>query len=72
VWQAFLAKTGERVTRDMSSLEFDVLKRWMDSGIPLAVVLRGITDTRGKGRMLGYFASSVQEAVEMQRKAVPL
>jgi hypothetical protein len=72
VWQAFLAKTGERVTRDMSSLEFDVLKRWMDAGIPLAVVLRGITDTRGKGRMLGYFASSVQEAVEMQRKAVPL
>jgi hypothetical protein len=56
----------------MSSLEFDVLKRWMDAGIPLAVVLRGITDTRGKGRMLGYFASSVQEAVEMQRKAVPL
>lgn len=70
VWSAFLAKTGERVTRLMTPGEFETLKGWRDLGIPLRVVLRGIEDTRGRGRMLGYYNSSVLAAYESWRQAL--
>jgi uncharacterized protein YdaU (DUF1376 family) len=70
VWRAFLAKSGERVTRLMSPGEFNVLKAWMDTGVPLHLVERGIADTRGKGHSLGYYGPAVKQAIEQWRKAV--
>lgn len=71
VWDEFLRKSEHAVTRSISPGEYSTLTGWMDAGIPLAVILRGFKDTRGKGRMLGYFNSSVLEAYEKWRQAVP-
>jgi hypothetical protein len=74
VWREFLRVSGQRPTRMMTPGEFIALKGWMDSGVPLALVLRGIEDTRGKAsaKSLGYFGPSVKGAIEQWRKAVPL
>lgn len=69
VWEEFLKVSGQRGTRSITPLEYAALKRWMDAGIPLRVVLRGMADTKGKGRMLGYYNSSVQDAYEYHRQA---
>ena len=73
VWAEFLRVSGQRSTRMATAVEFDVLKRWMDAGVPLRIVLRGMADCVGKGaRSLAYFAPAVSDAVEKQRQAVPL
>lgn len=72
VWSKFLEVSGLRGTRLMSPGEYSTLSGWMDGGIPLRVVLRGLQDTRGKGKMLSYYHSSVQQAYESWRQAVPL
>ena len=69
VWQAFINRT-KQPTRLMSPQEFSLLKRWMDEGVPLRVVLRGISETRATGRLLNYFESSVR--VEYERVHVAL
>jgi hypothetical protein len=70
VWLAFLEKSGQPPTRLMSPAEFGVLRGWMDAGIPLRVVLRALADTKGTGRVLGYFAPSVSDAFEHWRLAL--
>lgn len=72
VWSKFLEVSGLRGTRLMSPGEYSTLSGWMDGGIPLRVVLRGLSECRGKGRMLSYYHSAVQEAYEQNRQAVPL
>ena len=72
VWSEFLKVSEQRVTRMMSPGEFVVLKAWMDSGVPLRIILRAMADTRGKGSSLGYYGPSVKAAIESWSKAVPL
>jgi len=71
VWTEFLRVSDQRVTRIMSPGEFVVLKGWMDSGVPLRIILRAMADTRGKGSSLGYYGPSVKAAIESWRQAVP-
>lgn len=72
VWSEFMTVSEQRGTRLMTPGEFEVLKRWMDMGVPLHAVCRAIRETKGKGRMLAYYNSSVLEVVEKHRQAVPL
>lgn len=72
VWSEFLRVSGQRTTRLASPSEFAMLKSWMDAGIPLRIVLRGLTDCVGKGKSLNYYAPAVLEAIEANRQAVPL
>jgi hypothetical protein len=44
----------------------------METPLPLRVVLRGLMDTREKGRTLRYYGPSVRGAYEHWRQAVPL
>lgn len=69
VWAKFMDKAQLPATRLASPTEFAVLKGWMDSGIPLRIVLRGIEDTKGKGSSLAYYANSVRDAFAYWRKA---
>jgi hypothetical protein len=67
VWDAFLARTGQSPTKTMSTLEWDVVRGWMEAGIPLRIVMRGIDDTKGTGRLLSYYDPSVREAAQKWR-----
>lgn len=59
------------VSRLCSPAEYDLIYRWMEAEIPLAIVLRGMADTAGKGaRSLLYFEPGVLQAVEHWRKAL--
>lgn len=69
VWQEFCARVGQP-TRTMSRVEFEVVDGWLQRGIPLRIVLRGIQDTKGNGRTLAYFGPSVLEAFDHWRQAV--
>lgn len=68
VWDAFLAHSGSHRLM-MGPIEFDLLRLWMDQ-LPLRVVLRGISDTRGRGHTLAYYAESVREAAQHWHEAV--
>lgn len=71
VWEAFQEHSGDRTTRLMSPSEWATLKGWMDRGIPLRVILRGIRETRGKGgKLLTYYNSSVLAAHEHWRQSL--
>ena len=70
VWSNFQDKAATPSTRMMSSAEWALLASWMDRGIPLRVVLRGIKDCGGKpGTLLGVRAA-VEEAYVQWRKAM--
>ena len=56
--------------RDASSAEWNTLCRWMDRGLPLFVVLRGIKDFDGKPRRLEAIVASVDRSVEYWHRAV--
>lgn len=68
VWYEFQRKA--RTKREMSSTEWHVLSKWMDRGLPLSVVLRGLTDFAGQPRRLEGIVASVEESVERWHKAV--
>ncbi len=70
VWSEFIRVSASKPTRVMAPGEWTVLKGWMDTGVPLMLVLRGITDTRGRGSSLGYYGPGVKAAIELWRKAV--
>lgn len=59
VREAFAEKTG-RPTYQILGDDYYWLKRWMDAGVRLSVVLQGIRETRGIGHKLAYYNSSVQ------------
>lgn len=61
VWETFqMRHQPSRLT--MTSAEFDLVRRWMDRGIPLPVVERGISETGGKPRMLLACEEAVRRA----------
>ena len=61
VWDEFrrLHQPG-RLT--MSSMEFQLVSRWMDKNIPLSVVLRGLDETGGKPRTIMACENAVERA----------
>ena len=69
VWEAYITRTQEP-TRMMSTVEFEVVKGWMDTGIPLRIVLQAMAETKGTGRVLGYYAASVRIEYERWRLAM--
>ena len=73
VWEKFLDMTGQRSSvRMMSPAEWETMRKWKDSGLPLAVVLRAFQDTPIKGRVgsLSYFERPVREAAEKWQRAL--
>ena len=68
VWLMFERKTGKE--RDASSVEYDLICRWMNRGIPLPVVLRGIEETTGKPRTLLACERPVERAISYWHQAV--
>lgn len=73
VLEAFRVKVGHPETRDVPSQDWFTVKRWMDTGVPLRVVLRAIEETKRppeQVRLLAYFDSSVQVEFERQQLAV--
>jgi hypothetical protein len=72
VWREFQGHAGvERPFDLMAPREFDLVREWIDSGVPLRIVLRGIQDCAGKGQTLSYYAPAVKDAITYWRKAVP-
>ena len=72
VWTAFLQRTGQPQTRLMSPAEWDVMRGWLDAEVPLRIVLRAFADTAGRGKTLGYYRGSVEEAMKHWTQAVGL
>ena len=70
VWEEFLLRSGQPATRSISPVEWYTLAGWMNAGIPLRVVLRGLEDTGRPGRALTYYRASVAQAAENWRKAL--
>jgi hypothetical protein len=70
IYCEFLKRAGLPPTRCMSPLEWLCLKAWMDTGIPLRVVLRGFRDTKGTGHTLRYYEPSVRAAYATWRAAL--
>lgn len=67
VWESWLKRRG-RGGPEMSSAEWDWIRRLMDANVPLRVVLQGITDCHGKldpRKTLLYAKPAVE--VEIQR-----
>jgi len=56
--------------RIMSPAEWDLVRRWIEAEIPLAIVLRAIKDTDKPSRSLLYYRRPVEKAVEHWRKAL--
>lgn len=69
VWQHFIQKR-KAVQPDMRTAEYDIIRRWMDRGIPLAVVLRGIADCKGKPRTLMGCEAAVEDAIRYYFQAI--
>jgi len=67
VWETFQHKAGTK--RDMSSAEYHQVSKWLDSGVPLFAVLRGIAEFGGKPRRLEAVAGPVDKAVAYWVKA---
>jgi hypothetical protein len=68
-WQQRIGGNGEA----MSSAEWDTVTRWMDVGVPLRIVLRGIQDCGGQPtphHTLLYVQPAVNEAFERWRRAL--
>lgn len=61
VWATFQGKA--KTKRDMSNSEFWVVSKWMDRGLPLPVVLRGIVDFGARPRRLEAVVGSVDESI---------
>lgn len=69
VHETFQDKAG--VQRIFSSAEFNQLLRWLDAGVPLWVVIRGINDFEGKPRRLEAVVASVERVHAYGLQAVP-
>jgi hypothetical protein len=68
VWESFRERFGiQRLTA--SSVEGVLVSRWMDRGIPLAIVLRGVGETGGRPMNLTACEKPVERAVEYWQQA---
>lgn len=71
VWEAWCQKRGSGASgslRQMSHVEWDLLRRWIEKGTPLRVILRGIADC-SSGKItprtpLSYAGPAVEEAAQ--------
>lgn len=72
VWETFQARYQPgRLT--MSSAEFQTIARWMDRGLPLRIVLRGIEDMgNSKPRTIMACERPVERAYEQYYHAMGL
>ena len=69
VWDEFRRlHQPDRLT--MSSMEFQLVSRWMDKAIPLPVVLRGLDETAGKPRTLMACENAVERAYQYWYQAM--
>ena len=57
-------------SRIFSSAEFDLVRRWIDRGIPLATVLQGIRETGGNPRTLHACERAVDEQAKRRSQAL--
>ena len=63
IWETF--KKTWKVTRfDMTSGEYELARSWAVRGLPLGVVLQGMSQTGGKPRTLHACENAVAEEVE--------
>lgn len=69
VWQAVCERRRSE-TPEMSSAEFDVIRRWMDQRVPLSVVLRAVKDSSKPPPNVRYLAPVVKEAYSKWRHAM--
>ena len=70
IWSEFEKLTGREANG--SSAEYDLIRRWMDRGIPLPVLLRGIGETTGKPRTLMACEAAVERAVAYWQRTAGL
>lgn len=70
IWETFQHKAGTQ--RDMSSAEYHVAAGWLNSGIPLFAVLRGIEDFNGTPRRLEAVRGPVDQAVAYWKRSQTL
>lgn len=70
VWSEFGRLSGE--VREPSAREWYVLSKWMDSSIPLAVILRAFGEFNGTPRVLGAMEGPVQRAYSYYANAMGL
>jgi len=73
VWPAWCRKRGGD-GRKADSVEFALARRWLDSGVPLRIVLRGIEDcsekSLGPSKRLVYVGPAVDEAIARWRRGM--
>jgi len=72
VWTAWCEKRGGEGRR-ADSVEFALARRWLDTGVPLRVVLRGIEDCSSKSlsprKRLVYVGPAVDEEIARWRRS---
>lgn len=70
VWQEFIRVSGQRPTRVMGPGEWTTLKAWMDLGVPVAIVCRGMADAGGRGSTLAYYQKPVEKAIATWKRGL--
>ncbi len=70
VWDSFCKLSGQQ--REISCAEYYVLSGWLDSDIPLPVILRAFKEFSGKPRTLGAMEGPVLRAYRYYRNAMAL
>ena len=73
VWKEWLDRRKDNGMGFMTPSEWFLITEWMDSGVPLRIVLRGMEDCAGKvgpRTQITYISSSVDEAYERWGKAI--
>lgn len=68
VWDEYQKFTGRE--RLVSNIEFCLIRHWLETGVPLRIVLRAFKDMGKTGRSLLYAELPVQRAMETWQKAM--
>ena len=70
IWETFCQHHHVRGF-GMSPAEFHIASKWANRGIPLAVVLQGIVETKpGTAKTLAYCEASVEDNISRWHSAV--
>lgn len=72
VWTAWCTKRGGN-GREPDGVEFALARRWLDSGVPLRIVLQGLEDCSSKNltpsKRLTYVGPAVDEEIDRWRRS---
>lgn len=68
LWSNFQKKA--KTQRSMTNAEYWMASKWLDRGLPLAVVLRAVQDFEGQPRRLEALERGVEEAARYHYQAV--